>query len=63
MKTITNTILALTEQDVNELRFMIANLNSPSQKKTKEIADEWVLKLTMALRKARPLQTPTVNVN
>ena len=53
----------LTESEVNELRFMLANLNSPSKAQAAELVEEWRTKLTLAFRKMHPHPVQTVNVN
>ncbi len=58
MKTVT-----LTEKDVNELAFMLANLNSPSKIEAMKLVEEWRTKLTIVSRHFHPLATPTVNVD
>ncbi len=55
--------ISLTESDVNELRFILMNLDSPSRARANALAKEWATKLTLISRKMRPLPTPTVNVN
>jgi hypothetical protein len=56
-------IMTLTEAEVNELRFMLANLNSPSKAQAAELVSEWRVKLNAALKIWRPQSAPTVNVN
>ena len=55
--------LTLTESEVNELRFMLANLNSPSKAQAAELVEAWRTKLTLAVRKMHPQPIQTVNVN
>jgi hypothetical protein len=55
--------LNLTESEVNELRFMLANLNSPSREQAAELVEEWKIKLMLAARKMHPQPVQTVNVN
>lgn len=49
-----NKTVVLSEVEVNELRFMLANLNSPSREEAMQIADAWRTRLTVASRKMHP---------
>ncbi len=59
----TNTTMNLTEAEVNELRFILANINSPSKDEARELANVWQGKLAKALRAMHPSPVQTLNVN
>ena len=63
METIQNMTMNLTEAEVNELRFALNNLNSPSKSEALEIVEDWKAKLAAVVRKMNPQASPTVNVN
>jgi len=58
-----NNELVLTESDVNELRFLLSNLNSPSKEDAMNLAYYWELKLSSLSKKLHPISTPTSNID
>ena len=64
METIRNyrMTMNLTEAEVNELRFALNNLNSPSKSEALEIVESWKAKLAAVVREMNPQASPTVNV-
>ena len=53
----------LTESEVNELRFILANINSPSKDEAHELAEAWQVRLSRAVHSMHPSPIQTVNVN
>ena len=55
--------LTLTEAEMNQIRFALFNLNSPSKAQAAEIIEDWKLKLNRASNLMHPVPCPTTNVN
>jgi len=55
--------LTLSESEVNELRFMLANLESPSRAEAMSVVADWRTKLTAAMRQMHPSPVQTINAD